>query len=137
MHKLELIRVEQDDEVTLGVLKADGRAICWTLEEPWRDNRVDVSCIPEDVYELEYEYSPSRGRALWTIKDVPQRTYVRIHSGNTVEDTEGCPLTGTKPGYLNGKRAVLSSREAFNKLMEATKEWTGPAKIVIVNVTAA
>ena len=137
MHKLELIRVEQTEEATIGVLKADGVVVCWTLEEPWRNNKQDVSCIPEGEYELEYEYSPSKGRALWTIKDVPNRSYVRIHKGNTVKDTEGCPLTGTKPGYLNRKRAVINSRAAFNKLMEATKGWEGPAKIVITNVAAA
>ncbi|WP_321404524.1 DUF5675 family protein [Maridesulfovibrio sp.] len=136
MHKMELIRVEQSSEATLGIFKADGKAICWMLEEPWQNNKQNVSCIPEGEYEVDYEYSPSKGRALWTIKDVPHRDYVRIHSGNTVDDTEGCPLTGTKPGYLQGKRAVLSSREAFNKLMEATKEWTGPVKIVITNVAA-
>lgn len=131
VHKLELIRVEQTGKVTIGVLKINGESVCWTLEEPWRDNQENVSCIPVGRYPLALEYSPSKKRKLWTIKGVPHRTYVRIHKGNTVNDTEGCPLVGTKPGFLEGKRAVLNSRIAFNELMEATKSWNGPAEIVV------
>ncbi|TIH19845.1 hypothetical protein D0S45_00470 [Marinifilum sp. JC120] len=119
MRKVELIRVESGEEATLGGLLVDGKSICWTLEEPWRGNRKDVSCIPEGRYPLKLEFSPSKGRKLWTIKDVPNRSYVRIHTGNTADDTEGCPLTGTKPGYLKGKRAVLGSRAAFIEFMAA------------------
>lgn len=119
MKKVELVRLERGDAATLGGLIVDGKSICWTLEEPWRDNRTDVSCIPTGRYPLRLEYSPSKGMELWTIKDVPERSYVRIHVGNTVDDTEGCPLTGTKPGYLKGKRAVLGSRDAFNVFMAA------------------
>jgi len=133
MKKVELIRVEQDDKATIGVLKVDGKAVCWTLEEPWRDNRKDVSCIPEGSYPLVLEYSPSKGRRLWTIQNVPQRSYVRIHAGNTVEDTEGCPLTGNAIGSLNGKRAVLDSRRALSKFshaMEGSKEAEISVKVV-------
>ncbi len=119
MKKVELVRIERGSTATLGGLIVDGKSICWTLEEPWRDNMSDVSCIPTGCYPLKLEYSPSKGTELWTIKDVPGRSYVRIHVGNTVDDTEGCPLPGTRPGYLNGKRAVLGSRDAFNEFMDA------------------
>lgn len=119
MTKVELLRVEQDDDVTFGELYVDGTLVCLTLEEPWRNNEPDVSCIPKGTYKLELEYSPSKGKMLWTIKGVPHRTYVRIHSGNTVADTEGCPLTGSKRGMLNGQKAVLASRVAFEKFMKA------------------
>ncbi|GKT23852.1 hypothetical protein ADUPG1_004563, partial [Aduncisulcus paluster] len=112
---VELIRKDQDSESTIGRLYVEGVEVCYTLEEPWRNNEPDVSCIPEGIYPLELEYSPSKGCKLWTIKNVPGRKYVRIHIGNTVDDTEGCPLTGTKPGTLEGKKAVLGSTPAFNK----------------------
>lgn len=117
MRRVELIRVEQTEEATIGVLVVDGESICWTLEEPWRQNKQNVSCIPIGRYPLVLEYSPSKRQKLWTIKDVPDRSYVRIHRGNTVDDTEGCPLTGSTPGVLNGKRAVLGSRKAFIRFM--------------------
>lgn len=119
MRRVELIRVEQTEEATIGVLVVDGESICWTLEEPWRQNKQNVSCIPIGRYPLVLEYSPSKRQKLWTIKDVPNRSYVRIHTGNTVDDTEGCPLTGSTPGVLNGKRAVLGSKTAFKAFMAA------------------
>lgn len=131
LKNVELKRVEQTDDVTIGVLQVDGRAVCWTLEEPWRENEADVSCIPKGKYSLELEFSPSKGRKLWTVRNVPGRSYVRIHVGNTVDDTQGCPLTGSTPGVLNGKRALLGSRPAFAKFM-AAMEGSHRAQIVIV-----
>jgi len=133
MKYVELIRVEQGTEATLGTLLVDGQSICWTLEEPWRGNQQDVSCIPPGRYPLKLENSPSKGRALWTIKDVPGRVYVRIHAGNTVDDTEGCPLTGIDPGYLKGKRAVLGSRKALVKFMS----YMGDDKEAVIDVRRA
>lgn len=117
MKTVEIKRIESSSQATLGVLLVDGKAVCWTLEEPWRGNRKEISCIPEGRYRLSLDYSPSRKRKLWTIRDVPGRSYIRIHTGNTALDTEGCPLTGTSPGMLNGQRAVLGSREAFAEFM--------------------
>ncbi|NDV28591.1 DUF5675 family protein [Desulfovibrio sp. JC010] len=134
MKKVKLIRVEQGTEATLGVMLVEGRSVCWSLEEPWRNNRTDVSCIPQGRYPLRLEFSPSRGCELWTIKDVPHRSYVRIHKGNTVDDTQGCPLTGSRPGYLNGKRAVLGSRDGFREFMNAMSG-SSQAEIDIISIS--
>ncbi|WP_432736108.1 DUF5675 family protein [Maridesulfovibrio sp. FT414] len=134
MKIVELKRVESTPQATVGALLVDGKAVCWTLEEPWRDNLEAVSCIPAGRYPLEFEYSPSRKCRLWTIKNVPGRKYVRIHTGNTVLDTEGCPLTGTRPGMLDGRRAVLGSRVAFDAFMEAMSG-TEHSEIVVSDVS--
>ena len=115
--QVKILRLERTDKATIGSLLVDGRVIGNTLEEPWRDNEPNISCIPEGFYPMVLEWSPSKGRLLWTIKDVPDRFYVRIHTGNTVDDTEGCPLPGSKVGSLHGKRAVLESRLAFKLFM--------------------
>ncbi|WP_419783632.1 DUF5675 family protein [Maridesulfovibrio sp.] len=134
MKQVKLVRIEQGNEATLGVFVVDGEVICWSLEEPWRENKTGVSCIPEGCYPLKLEFSPSKGRELWTVKEVPERSYVRIHTGNTVDDTEGCPLTGSSPGYLGGKRAVLGSRAGFKEFMAAMSE-SEVAEIDIVSIT--
>lgn len=133
MKIVELKRVECSGDATLGVFLVNGRAVCWSLEKPWRNNRKDVSCIPVGRYPLQLEYSPSRKCRLWTVAEVPGRSYVRIHRGNTVNDTEGCLLTGTRPGVLDGRRAVLGSRDAFSLFMSAMSG-SDEAEIVVSTV---
>jgi len=131
---LELLRIERTDESTIGVFCLAGLIICSALEEPWRDNEPNVSCFPEGEYELAFEYSPSFGQKLWTIKDVPGRSYIRIHIGNSVKDTEGCPLTITYPDRReSGERFGKMSRKAFDEFNRQMAIYR-PERIIVRNV---
>ena len=44
------------------------------------------------------------------ILDVPGRTAIRIHWGNTTRDTDGCVMTGEKQDGLT----ILGSKVAFD-----------------------
>jgi hypothetical protein len=129
--KLTLIRTKQDDACTFGDLFAhDGERLCVTLEEPWRENQKDVSCIPIGTYPWFKRLSPKRGYEVIELKDVPDRSNVQIHIGNTLSDTEGCILVGSARGVGAG---ISGSKLAFKKLMtevkdaeEGTLEVTGP-----------
>ncbi|WP_320174929.1 DUF5675 family protein [Maridesulfovibrio sp.] len=134
MKKVELRRVEQSEDVTIGVLTVDGEGVCWCLEEPWRENEPDVSCIPAGTYPLALEHSPSKGRMLWTIKDVQGRSYVRIHIGNSVDDTAGCVLPGELPVTKNERREVEFSARAFGKFLTAMGDGEATAQITVINV---
>lgn len=51
--------------------------------------------------------------------NVPGRSGILIHSGNTIDDSWGCILLGKKTGHLDRKRAVLLSKpttRSFNQL---------------------
>ena len=39
--------------------------------------------------------------------------FILIHTGNTVDDTEGCLIIGDKIGVLNQKDAVLHSKATY------------------------
>lgn len=88
--------------------------LCKTLENPWKDNHRNVSCIPEGTYVLTRTESQRFGRT-FEISGVPGRTRILVHWGNRVRDTEGCVLLGTKFGQLQGEPAVLASRAGFKK----------------------
>lgn len=67
--------------------------ICDTLEPPYRSK---YSYIREGVYRMSVTYSPKFHRKLPLLHDVPGRSGIRIHAGNTASDTHGCILVGKK-----------------------------------------
>ena len=128
-----LHRDEYKPEGTTGTLKTiDDEFICLTLEEPWKDNKRGVSCIPEGRYLCTRYQSPKLIRAgksdpeVILLHNVENRSFVQIHVGNTLDDIEGCIMTGE--AILNGfrykgkKRAffILKSFKAFKKLKKIT-----------------
>ena len=52
------------------------------------------------------------------ILNVPHFLGIRIHSGNTQHDTEGCLLVGENK--VKGK--VINSRNTYNKLIELLQD---------------
>lgn len=93
---------------THGVLIGDGSFLCFTLEEPWRNNEPKISCIPEGVYKCK-KHNGAKFSNVWEVLDVPGRSAILIHSGNTLADTEGCILVGlgTDAAGLTQSRAAL------------------------------
>jgi hypothetical protein len=66
------------------------------------------TAIPRGYYRLTADVSKRFGRLMPILRNVPQFTGVRVHGGNTAEDTEGCPLLGkirTTTGVKNCKEA--------------------------------
>lgn len=119
MKRLKLLRISRSTDVTFGVLidEMTGLPICLTLELPYKGNQPSISCIPKGIYKVQ-PYTSDRYRDVFQIMDVPGRTAILIHAGNTCHDTEGCVLPGLKYGKLHGVDAVLESRNALNFLKE-------------------
>jgi hypothetical protein len=117
MTTLTLIRIHSDLLSTRGVLKFGRRILCYTLELPWRSNYKNVSCIPEGSYSCIKAVSPRFGQCLY-FRDVPARSGILIHVGNSVADTRGCVLVGLDTDDKN----VLHSRLAMDRLLNALPE---------------
>ena len=113
---LTLLRVESTEIVTRGCLLVDGRFICLTLENPWKENSPNVSCIPTGQYQLVPYVSLQHG-ATYKLLGVPNREGIIVHVGNTEDNTRGCVLLGMEVGTLDGQPAVLQSRKAFNRFL--------------------
>jgi len=116
MKKLVLHRVTCDDECTTGVLIYDYRAFCVTLENPWLGNKSNVSCIPAGNYFCKRFLSPARGYEVYQLQDVPGRSSIQVHKGNTAEDTSGCILVGERFEPLDKRQAVIYSQAAWDEL---------------------
>lgn len=114
--RLELIRDKQDDIATQGRLFLDGEYLCRTLERPWVDNKRGISCIPLGEYHGAVQPSPRFHRDLPELLDVPGRTQILIHAGNTPEDTEGCILVGMERHDYEPR--IMQSRSALASLLE-------------------
>lgn len=115
-HFVEILRVEESEQGTLSVMRINKQMFCATLEPPDRLNEVGRSSIPPGQYICRPYKSPKHGRT-WQIMDVPGRTWVLFHKGNTVDDTEGCICVGSHPDKFRGDRAVLNSGRTFKRLV--------------------
>lgn len=117
-----LIRLDHGEYETLGALIYKGKFLCLTLEPPWRENRRNVSCIPLGMYRC------SRKNGKWVVNNVPGRTGILIHKGNSHYDTTGCILLGLELTYAVGKTRMLlhsnSAFDVFDKQLLADKEFT-------------
>lgn len=119
--KLALERTWPSEECTIGALYLDDKLECFTLEDVVREipgasvkdwKIPGATAIPAGLYQVVITPSPRFGRELPLLLDVPGFEGVRIHPGNTAEDTEGCILLGTSRGV----DSVHQSRKAFEKL---------------------
>ena len=119
--KLILTRHARRADYTIGRLEDEnGKKICDTLEPIWRNydgGEMKIprkSAIPEGTYRVVITKSQRFGKYLPLLVGVPGFEGVRIHSGNTNKDTEGCILVGEN--IQVGR--VLWSRITLSKLMK-------------------
>ncbi len=113
--KLELHREPSTANCTLGSLYVNEKFQCFTLEDVVRPTKVyGMTAIPAGSYRIDVTYSNRFKRMLPLLLYVPNFSGVRIHLGNTAENTEGCILVGLEKGIDRVNR----SRDAFNPLYE-------------------
>lgn len=122
---------------TFGVIRVptvDGKKFsCYTVERRWKENKQNISCIPEGWYPLRKRESPIVERTSnekytegWEICNVLNRTFIMIHPANTIKGLKGCVAPGKELGFIYGMWAVTDSVNTFYELMEALnvrKEW--------------
>ena len=117
MKGITLIRSWLDADRTMGILMDEDGPFALTLEDPWKDNQVNISCIPAGKYLCKRVLSAKFGDT-FTVKDVPDRKYIRFHKGNTEDDTHGCILIGEEFGILDDQPAILNSGKGFKEFMD-------------------
>ena len=121
-----LARFRAEDTSTLGRIYVNGMGPLCSMELPWKDNALRVSCIPEGRYGWSKWYSPTFKRTVIRLHDdeVMPRSAILIHPANWPPQILGCIAPGR--GYNNwtdkGGWGVTSSRDAFGELMAAVQD---------------
>ena len=113
---------------------------CDTLEPTWRDYKNGAykvkgrSAIPEGRYAVVISYSPKFKQWLPILLGGPEfnRKWqgIRIHAGNTAQDTEGCILVGKNK--LVGQ--VVDSRIWIHRLKQKIVEAKGRGEPVWITI---
>lgn len=118
--KIEVIRTYFNQNFTKGVMLVDNKFFGYTLE-PQRKGSNETSCLNRCInagkYVAEYEYSAKFKKHLIELKNVRNRTEIKIHSGNFRSDTRGCILVGLRSNV----GCVLDSRLAVDMLNNMAK----------------
>lgn len=127
MKQVTLFRHYRGADCTLGVLRIedDVHEPIYTLEMPWLNNEVRRSCIPTGQYRCS-PHSGARFKDVWHLHNVPNRSAILIHQGNTVKDIQGCILFGLSVGnatwVAGAPRAVTQSVKAISHFKQFIKD---------------
>ena len=118
-NKINLLLVREDftDKSTIGTLYIQGNRICDTLENPYLDNKTNISSIPLGEYPVRLRLareSASKDYLHLLIQNIEGRSMVLVHSGNYPRQTKGCVLVG----LTRGNNFVKNSKDAMSFLME-------------------
>lgn len=119
--KLRLERRIFTDDVTIGDLYVNDELLCYVLEDAVRPEKIyGKTAIPKGTYKVQLTMSNRFKKILPLLIDVPNYEGVRIHTGNTNEDTDGCLIVGTtiiRDMRQNIDWMVGESRVAMARLM--------------------
>lgn len=129
--EIQVNRIARKDGYTIGRMSLNGVYFCDTLEDTDRSlnaamsldeilskKRKGITAIPTGKYDVILTFSPRFKRVLPLLLSVKGYEGVRIHAGNTTEDTEGCLLVGEN----KAKGQVLNSRATLERLMSVLLE---------------
>lgn len=115
--KLQLNTIAKRKTYTIGELFIDGMFFCDTLEDTVREDGIKIygeTAIPAGTYKGIINHSNRFKKDMPLLLNVPNFEGIRIHAGNTSEDTHGCILVGIND--VTGR--ISQSTKTFMRLMD-------------------
>lgn len=111
------------------------RFICYTLEDIPRAIKIPgKTAIPVGEYQVTISHSARFKRQLPLLHAVPNFTGIRIHGGNTHENTEGCVLVGR---VRNSSDRISNCAPALAEVMRLISNATDRRERVTIRIEAA
>jgi len=123
---IELIRRGWFDFGVYGELALPSGARIFTVERPWLENWLNVSCIPTGGYDVEPSVfqrgDGGRGYPAAEVLEVPGRSAIKFHGANWPWQVQGCigPNLSLAPGDDGCPLRGRNSRVALARLLEET-----------------
>lgn len=116
-----ILRAIYREDAVSGILLLDTLPICLTMERPWRNNQIGISCIPTGTFLCKRVNSPKFGDT-FEVTGVSGRTEILLHKGNIDDDSHGCIILGENFDIWapTGQLSIVSSKAAFDEFMKRT-----------------
>jgi len=131
-YEMHLRRIQFTALSTIGELWLGDWMECYTLEDCVRKIKIPkVTAIPAGRYQVVITMSNRFKRELPLLVNVPGYEGIRIHPGNTDQDTEGCIL----PGRTRGVDFVGESRLAFEGLFKEMRTAFDTGQKLFIRIT--
>lgn len=136
---LQLVREFFNGGATEGRLWLNGTFECYTLEDEdrkleWGGTKIyGDTAIPRGEYEIVVTWSNRFQKKLPLLLEVEGFTGIRIHPGNTSEDTEGCILVG-EHNARGDDDFIGRSRVAFDALMAEIEDALDSNELVTIEI---
>jgi hypothetical protein len=135
--QLNVIRHQFGKDATNGLLFIDGVFECYTLEDEVREVKVmHETCIPEGEYEIKLRaeggfhsrylkrYGADWHKGMLWLQDVPNFTWILIHTLNDSTQTSGCLGVGSAQQDLDldSKGKISQSRDAYQRMYPKVRD---------------
>lgn len=121
--KLTLNRTYSDTTHTKGEILVNGKFLCYTLEDAIRAKKIKhETCIDPGTYIVVLTLSQRFKTILPLLQNVPNFEGIRIHAGNTKEDTSGCILVGNFFKDDEIHQSKLAMAKVLKVISEAIKQ---------------
>ena len=133
--EIKLVRGKSNAASVEGKLYVDGVFECYTVEDLPRAVKVyGKTAIPKGKYKVVITMSNRFKKRLPLLLNVPGFEGVRIHSGNSSKDTEGCIIVGAVNDRTDDDW-VGSSKVAMSRLMPKIEDALAVKKEVWLEIT--
>lgn len=142
--EIKLIRKYRNSNYCIDKLYINNTYFSDALEDPDRGlissmsltkiQRIKIkgnTCIPYGTYNITITYSPKFKKNLPLVNNVKGFDGIRIHSGNTPNDTSGCIL----PGFNKIKGQVINSKDTTERLIARINTALSKGEKVTLEIT--